>query len=411
MMELISGEMQTMGSTLHVLLLAGDVVDRKAIQRHLHRSGLAAEVVAASAVHDIHRDLVQNRFSCALVDYLLPDTDGLELVKRLRMEGCLVPIIVLTGQGSEQIAVDVMKAGASDCLPKSHLSPESLKRSIGCAMRVYAAQQDMRAAQEQLKQTNFVLRQQNQALAEQQNRINKQNLQLMYSSRLKSEFLANISHEIRTPLNSIMGFSQILSSQSHGNLNDSQLKMVSRVFTNGRHLLALVNDILDMAVIEAERLELDLGIFDIEHLIYSVLAELQPLAKKKGLALRVSVDLKQSEIYNDQARVRQILVNLVSNALKFTETGSVDVKVTAPEPNRLSIWVQDTGIGIAPEQLTHIFEPFRQADQTAQRKYPGTGIGLAITYSLVSLMQGGMSVDSAVGKGTTFKVSLPRVLS
>lgn len=397
-----------MKDVLRILIVDDDDVDRMAIQRHLGKTDLSVEIMEAVNASAAHRCLSQENYSCILLDYLLPDADGVSLVKQLRAEGFLIPIIVLTGQGDEQIAVNLMKAGASDYLAKSRLSPENLTRSLRNVMKMYEAEQRIQAAQDQLKQTNLLLRQQNQELAEQRHQIEQQNLQLLEANRLKSEFLAVVTHEIRTPLNAIMGFSQILRSQSKGPLNDYQVEMVNRIFANGENLLDLVSDILDMSTIEANRLELEPSYFDLNHLIRITLAELKPLAEKKTLEIRVSKVLENPQIYNDRRRLKQILVNLVSNAIKFTDTGHVQIGVNASESNCIEIVVEDTGIGIAPNQLGYIFQPFRQADQTTKRRYAGTGLGLAITHSLVSMMEGFIKVESEVNRGSVFKVQIPR---
>lgn len=397
-----------MTETLRVLIVDDDEVDRLAIGRHLAKAEIEADVIEAPDAKTAGDYLDQQVFNCIFLDYRLPDKDGVSLVRQLREDGFTIPIIALTGQGDEQIAVELMKAGASDYLSKSRLSSDSLARLIRNAMKVYQAEQRTQAAQQQLRQTNVILRQQNQELEEQRHQIEQQNLQLLESNRLKSEFLATVTHEIRTPLNAIMGFSQVLKSEAKGSLNDYQKNMVNRIFTNGENLLALVNDILDMSTIEADRLELKASCFNIDELIQATIAELKPLADKKNLEIQIAINLKDAEVYNDEKRLKQVLINLLSNAIKFTDLGYVKVEVNAIPLNGLEIIVEDTGIGIASEQLSRIFQPFRQGDQTTQRKYDGTGLGLAIVYSLVAMMEGIITVESQVGKGTTFRIHIPR---
>ncbi|MGF1521173.1 MAG: ATP-binding protein [Leptolyngbyaceae cyanobacterium] len=407
-MELELDTLTKMTETLQVLIVDDDEVDRIAVRRHLTKACIDANVTEAQDADTALSYLHQQTFSCIFLDYRLPDKNGVDLVKQIRFEGITAPVIILTGQGDEQTAVDIMKAGASDYLSKSRLSSESLSRSIRNAMKVYKAEQRTQDAQKQLRQTNILLRQQNKELEEQRHQIEQQNLQLLETSRLKSEFLATVTHEIRTPLNAIMGFSQVLKSEAKGSLNDYQRSMVDRIFTNGENLLALVNDILDMSTIEADRLEFRASHFDISELIQTTIAELRSLADKKNLKVQTFINLKDSEVYNDPKRLKQILVNLISNAIKFTDVGYVKIEVNAAALNSIEIIVEDTGIGIAPEQLSRIFQPFRQGDQTTQRKYAGTGLGLAIVYSLVSMMEGIVTVESQVGKGTIFRLHIPR---
>jgi signal transduction histidine kinase len=184
--------------------------------------------------------------------------------------------------------------------------------------------------------------------------------------------------------------------------------MVERILNNGKNLLALINDILDLSKIEAGRLSLKLEEFDLSDLILTTIAELCPLADQKHLALQFDPRLDNPKVVNDSTRLRQVLVNLLSNAIKFTESGSVEVRAWELSPSRVAIAVKDTGIGIAESDIDQIFEEFRQVDQTTTRKYPGTGLGLAITKSLVQMMKGTITVESKLGEGSTFRVELAR---
>jgi signal transduction histidine kinase len=262
--------------------------------------------------------------------------------------------------------------------------------------------------EEQLAAQNTVLARQNQELESQRQQIQVQNLQLLEAARLKSQFLATMSHELRTPMNAITGFSQLLLRQRHSKLTLQQTDMVERILNNGKNLLALINDILNLSKIESGRLELHLEEFNLTQQIVATTEELRCLADEKNLLLQVGSDCPNCLVVNDRSRLRQVLVNLISNAIKFTDFGTVQVEVHEVAPDRLVIVVQDTGIGIAAEDLAHIFEEFWQVDQTTTRRFAGTGLGLAITKQLVHLMQGTISVHSEVGQGSTFQVELPR---
>lgn len=262
--------------------------------------------------------------------------------------------------------------------------------------------------EERLAIQNEILARQNRELELTRQQIERQNLELIEAARLKSQFLATMSHELRTPMNAVIGFAQVLLRQRSAPLYTSQVDMVQRILNNGKNLLALINDILDLSKIEAGRLELKLEEFDLSQLILTTVAELRTLAEQKQLPLKVHTDLENPIVVNDSVRLRQVLVNLLSNAIKFTETGSVDLKVTEPSPNHVVISVKDTGIGIAESEVNHIFEEFRQVDQTTTRKHGGTGLGLAITKSLVQMMKGKITVESKLGQGSTFSVEMPR---
>jgi signal transduction histidine kinase len=400
-----------MNGTLSVLVIDDDVIDRMAIRRYFDKTPLQSKITEAETAQHAKELLACAPFDCIFLDFRLPDTDGLSFVKQLRLEGNHLPIIVLTGQGDERIAVELMKAGASDYLAKSRLSPENLHSLIRHAINAYRAEQRVRAAQEQLRQTNMLLREQNQELEAQRQQIERQNLRLLQANQHKAEFLATVSHELRTPLNSILGFSQILKSQTKGPLNDYQAKMVDCIHTNGESLLYLVNDILDMSTIESDRLQLAPHFFDLTALVQEVSLEMLWVAEKKGLKIDRSIALENSKVYNDRRRLKQVLVNLLSNAIKFTEAGTVTIAVKTLATNSLEISVQDTGIGIQPDQLSSIFQPFRQADQSIVRHHGGTGLGLAITHSLVNMMQGFITVDSQPGQGSIFRVQIPHTIA
>jgi PAS domain S-box-containing protein len=261
-----------------------------------------------------------------------------------------------------------------------------------------------------LENQNEMLAQQNQELESQRQQVQLQNLQLLEAARLKSQFLATMSHELRTPMNAVIGFSQLLLRQRQNPLTPQQVDMLERILNNGKHLLTLINEILDLSKIEAGRLDLKLETFNLATLVSATTDELRSLADEKHLTLQVHADLQNPNVINDSVRMRQVLVNLLSNAIKFTETGSVQVEVKEISPERLVLTLKDTGIGIAQDDLDHIFEEFRQIDQTTTRKYSGTGLGLAITKLLVHLMQGTITVESEVGQGSTFRIELPRAV-
>ncbi len=261
-----------------------------------------------------------------------------------------------------------------------------------------------------LEAQNDTLGTQNQELENQRQQLQLQNLQLLEAARLKSQFLATMSHELRTPMNAIIGFSQLMLRKRQNPLTPQQVDMMERILNNGKHLLTLINEILDLSKIDAGRLDLKLEAFNLVTLVSSTIEEIRSLADEKHLALQVHTDLQNQNAINDSFRLRQILVNLLSNAIKFTDTGTVEVEVKEASPDRIVFTVKDTGIGIAPDELEHIFEEFRQVDQSLTKRYPGTGLGLAITKSLVELMKGTITVESQLGQGSTFRIELPRTV-
>jgi len=425
---------------LRVLVVDDDKVDRMSLSRILKKSDYDAALSEAADAETALRMVEETSFDCVFVDYELPGRNGLEFIRIVRDRGVYIPVIALTGQGNEQTAVDLMKAGASDYLTKSKLSVDVVEMSIRGALRVHQAEMIAIRANLDLREKNVLLEQQNKELEKQRHHIHKQNLQLQEAFRLKSEFLAMMSHELRTPLNAIIGFSQILMSDSKGLLDKTHAKMVSRVLANGKNLLALINDILDFSKIEAGRLGLEPEKLDLAALIHTTVDELQSLGVEKNLSVHVELDLDNPIVTNDAVRMRQILVNLLSNAIKFTEEGSIVVGAKAAnestdnklptnndsqtsylrkgeligassEDDFIVITVKDTGCGIDKDSLDYIFDPFHQVDQQLTRQHGGTGLGLAIVNSLVNMMCGSVTVQSQLHQGTTISIIIPRKIT
>ena len=231
--------------------------------------------------------------------------------------------------------------------------------------------------------------------------------QLEAASRHKSEFLANMSHELRTPLNAILGFSEVLAERMFGEVNEKQAEYLQDILSSGRHLLSLINDILDLAKVEAGRLELELGRFHLPTALDNALTLVRERATRHGITLTPTVDAEVGDIVADERKVKQVLLNLLSNAVKFTpESGRVGLTATLAD-GAVTIAVSDTGVGIAPEDQAAIFEEFRQVGRDDTRKQEGTGLGLTLAKKFVELHGGRIWVESHVGQGSTFSFTLP----
>ena len=232
--------------------------------------------------------------------------------------------------------------------------------------------------------------------------------QLQVANRMKSEFLANMSHELRTPLNSILGFSEFLIDQKAGPLNPRQTEYLNDVLNSGRHLLQLINDVLDLSKIEAGRMDLNPETFLLNRIINEVCATIGPLAHKKRISIETNLSAPGESVSLDQQKFRQILYNLLSNAVKFTNDGGhVEIAANTLDGHRLQMQVKDTGIGIKQEDFSKLFTEFQQLGSGQNRHQQGTGLGLALTKKLVELQNGTIGVESTVGSGSTFTVILP----
>jgi signal transduction histidine kinase len=236
--------------------------------------------------------------------------------------------------------------------------------------------------------------------------IEDKSRQLEIASKHKSQFLANMSHELRTPLNAILGYTELILDNIYGETPQKMRGVLERVQRNGKHLLGLINDVLDLSKIEAGQLTLALADYSLKDVVHSVFAAVESLANEKKLALRVEMPNNLPVGRGDERRLTQVLLNLVGNAIKFTDQGEVAVKASALN-GAYTLSVCDTGPGIPPADQAKIFEEFQQVDNTSTRKKGGTGLGLSISRRIVELHGGRITVDSEVGKGSTFKVVVP----
>ena len=284
------------------------------------------------------------------------------------------------------------------------------------------SQAHLETQQAELEQTNEQLAEQAQTLAEQRDAMDRKNIQLnqaqveledraeelQRSSKYKSEFLANMSHELRTPLNSSLILAKLLAENPQDNLSAEQVKFAESIYSAGNDLLNLINDILDISKVEAGKLEVRPENSSVTRLVDGLRGMFEPLAADRKLGFQVEIQPGAPiMLYTDRQRLEQILKNLLSNAVKFTEQGQVSLSVSSASEGGIAFTVRDSGIGIAPDQQESIFEAFRQADGTTNRRYGGTGLGLSISRDLAALLGGYISVTSEPGKGSVFTLVLP----
>jgi len=244
-------------------------------------------------------------------------------------------------------------------------------------------------------------------LAEQNTRLQWQSRELEKANRLKSEFLASMSHELRTPINALIGYTALMLDRIYGELTPRQEDGLNRIQASAQHLLALINDILDLAKIEAGRMPLHLEDVSLKEVLTEIAQQMEPLIKKKtALSFNVELPPKDLTMHTDRMKVKQILLNLLSNAVKFTHSGGVWLSAR-DLGDRVRLEVRDTGIGIKEGDLDAIWEDFRQVDQSRTREFGGTGLGLSITKKLVDALGGKVETQSEYGNGSTFAITLP----
>jgi signal transduction histidine kinase len=294
---------------------------------------------------------------------------------------------VVTVQGEDTAVVTILH-DRSEALEKARLYEQVMRHSLELNEKVKEATAELVAQNEVLQ---------------------RQKLALEQASHLKSQFLANMSHELRTPLNAILGYTHLLLQGVNGEVQPKQREKLTRVDSNARHLLSIINDLLDIARIEAGKMPVNAETFDARELINEVLQEMEPVIARTRLTVRADIPDSMPKLRNDRQKVKQIIVNFLSNALKFTPEGWVRVHASHDvEKDEVRIGVADTGIGISPEQQDRIFEDFHQADSSFTRQYGGTGLGLSICRRLAKTIEGQITLESKAGAGSNFTLLLPR---
>jgi signal transduction histidine kinase len=282
-------------------------------------------------------------------------------------------------------------------------------------IQISKAESALRESQKIIENQNLELdskvRERTLELEKNQIRLQESNLLLENANRHKSEFLANMSHELRTPLNSIIGFSELLKEKIFGDINPKQTEYVKNIYNSGKHLLDLINDILDLSKIESGEVNVFREIFSLNKAIQSCVAIVSERVKKNKLKLHVYISEGENLIYADERKMKQILLNLLTNAVKFTpEGGEIVVQAESTEAG-IQVMVKDSGIGIDPKDQEKIFEEFKQVENHYTRKLEGTGLGLAIVKRLIDLQNGWLKLDSALGEGSSFTFFIPKVES
>ena len=429
---------------LAVLVVDDAPEDVEIVRRHLGRAvgrayavrhvALGADALAALGNPAARPDVV-------LLDYGLPDMTGLDLLDALaaagdeagggaggKPGGLAVPVVMLSVATSLQMGVAALRRGALDYLDKTTLTSDALRSALDGAVARFAAARLVTAQRATLAETNARLSAATAALEERtaaaerarahaeaaQRAAEAARADADRANRAKSEFLATMSHELRTPLNAIGGYAELLQLGIRGPVTPEQVADLERVTRAQRHLLGLINGVLNYAKIDAGAVHYDIAEMPLDEVLRTCEALVSPQVRAKGLtcaydrADAAAADGRPLHVRGDREKVQQVVLNLLSNAVKFTEPGGqVTLAARGADPQVVVVTVADTGVGIAPDQVARVFEPFVQVDTAYTRTQGGTGLGLAISRDLARGMGGDLTAESTPGVGSTFTLTLP----
>jgi signal transduction histidine kinase len=325
-----------------------------------------------------------------LLDMMMPEMDGLEVLAVLRRshDSISLPVLMVTARNEGEDVVSAFAAGANDYIEKPVDFP------------VLVARLQHHLAHKRLDDEVKISRA----------RLEEQNRKLEVGNRYKDNFLSSMSHELRTPLNAVLGFSEVLLDEMLGPLNDKQKQYCGEIYNSGSYLLLIINDLLDLSKIEAGKLELELQHSEVRPLLEAVLGLMKEKAQRRGITLVCDIDERLDRVEWDPLRVKQMLINLLGNALKFTESGKrVTLSAGLAGDDEVMLSVTDEGCGICSEDLARIFQPFEQAASPMRKTHvEGTGLGLALVSRLAALHGGRVEVESEVAVGSRFTLYLPR---
>ena len=432
----LPSEMARRGSYLSVLR---DVTDLKQaahqLQRQFHRERLAEqqatrerdrlELILQNVADPIlvtdgkSNIILMNRQAEELFELTAATRHDQTLIQRVRNNDTKVTSFIsdfaLTNDRARRAHVSLVRPSTGAALPMEMVSGKIFDErgepmAIVSVLHDRTKEEENQRLYDELKRFSVELedrvREATRDLEERNLRLQWQSQELERAYRLKSEFLANMSHELRTPINALIGYTALMLDRIYGDLTAKQEEGLHRIQVSSQHLLALINDILDLAKIEAGKMPVHLERVSLNELLHDAAAQMEPIIKRKGLDFNVQLPAQTVYMETDRTKVRQIVLNLISNAVKFTPRGSVSVSARS-DGSEVRIAVSDTGIGIRPQDLEVIFEEFRQVDQSRTREYGGTGLGLSITRKLIALLGGDIAVASQIGRGSTFTVTLP----
>lgn len=384
---------------LRLLIFEDNREDIEMSLRTLRAAGYEFTADVAPTLDELEQRLRTTPYDLILSDYRMPGATGMDAFETMKGLRISIPFILVTGSLGDEKAVACLQQGVSDYVLKDRLV--RLPSAVERALNERRLRQERTRAQEALRRSEEQLRQRNHELQ-------RQNQRVQAASRMKSEFLANMSHELRSPLNGIIGFSELLYDGRLGPLGESQKECAGRILNGANHLLRLISDVLDLAKIEAGKLEFRPEKVSISRLVAEACDSLAALSEQKDIRIEYQI-YPPIEAVLDPARFKQVLYNYLSNALKFTSDGGHVAVKTRPEGSgEFRLEVTDTGIGISQEDMGRLFTDFHQLDSGKAKRFQGAGLGLALTRRLVEAQGGRVGVRSILGKGSTFFAVLPR---
>jgi signal transduction histidine kinase len=381
---------------------------------------LGQELVCAHSGEEALKCVLQHDLAVILLDVQMPEMNGFDVAQiiKSREKSRYIPIIFLSAINKEDSYVfKGYSMGAVDYVFKP-FNPDVLRSKVAVFVDLYLKQEQIREQSELLAESERrELELQHRAelleseaksaaqLAELNNQLHNRQLELEQAMGVRNRFYASMSHELRTPINAVIGYSTLLIDNIYGPLNDKQREGLQRTLKAARHLLELVNDVLDLSKIEAGKIELALQPVNVEALIEDLFVTVRPLADEHGSQLSFEMPPEPVTVTTDPRRVRQILLNLLSNAIKFGRRRPITVQCNPKEDGGVSISVVDKGEGISEEDKARVFEEFVQVSPTQQ---PGTGLGLPISRRLAHLLDGELEMESVLGEGSVFRLNLPK---
>ena len=370
-----------MSTLVHILMIEDNPADARLTRELLREADeLAVEIVHADTLSRGLACFDERSFDAVLLDLSLPDTSGIEGVTRVNEASPMIPIIVLSGQVNEEVAIAALQEGAQDYLIKGQGDGYLIGRTIRYAIERKRIETQLVEAKKAAEAAD----------------------------RAKTDFLANMSHELRTPLNAIIGFSSMMSTEMRGPLGHAVYKeYATDIHQSGCHLLEVINDILDLSKISVGKFDIDAATISLPAVIEDCMRMVHMKAEEAGLETIIHVSPDLPPLCADERIIKRILLNLLSNSLKFTEKGHVRVSAQSAADGGISLSVEDTGIGISAAALPRLMHPFVQADGSLARKYEGTGLGLSLVKSMIELHGGSIELASELDVGTTVTLHFP----